>query len=101
MWYQESDVDPTDTKPVEKFMVKWNGMSYLHVSWETMGDLIELANPAVKMQVCTFYMYLFTCTFLHVPYIYVYLFCIYLFICTFYRCVPILHELSQLVVSLA
>lgn len=56
MWYQQQEEDPADTKPFEKFMVKWSGMSYLHVSWETMGDLIELANPAVKMQVC--------CTFL-------------------------------------
>lgn len=42
-----------NARPVEKFLVKWNGMSYLHVSWETVADLVELANKSVKMQVCT------------------------------------------------
>ncbi|CAN0477100.1 unnamed protein product, partial [Scytosiphon promiscuus] len=41
-----------NAKPVEKFLVKWNGMSYLHVSWETAADLFELANKSVKGQVC-------------------------------------------------
>lgn len=63
MWHQDDSSDESDEdesgseqrgkaeKPVEKFLIKWNGMSYLHVSWETPADLIELANKAVKMQV--------------------------------------------------
>ncbi|CAN0372862.1 unnamed protein product, partial [Laminaria digitata] len=42
-----------DARPVEKYLVKWTGMSYLHVSWETSSDLFELANKSVKMQVLT------------------------------------------------
>ncbi len=50
MWDQEDDED--ESKPVEKYLVKWKGMSYLHVSWETTGDLIELTTQTmVKSQV--------------------------------------------------
>lgn len=38
-------------KPVEKFLVKWSGMSYLHVSWETYEDLIENGGKMINMKV--------------------------------------------------
>lgn len=50
MWNQEDDDDSDDT-PVEKYLVKWTGMSYLHVSWETVADLVELTTTHVKSQV--------------------------------------------------
>lgn len=33
---------------VKKYLIKWSHASYLHVSWETEHDLLEMANPSVK-----------------------------------------------------
>lgn len=53
MWEQDDDgADDADAKPIEKYLVKWGGMSYLHVSWETAIDLIELTTKQVKAKVC-------------------------------------------------
>lgn len=52
MWDQdEEEDDDADAKAVEKYLVKWSDMSYLHVSWETAEDLIELTTSHVKSQV--------------------------------------------------
>lgn len=53
MWDQdeEEEDDEAGAKPVEKYLVKWSDMSYLHVSWETAEDLIELTTGHVKSQV--------------------------------------------------
>ncbi|CAN0270153.1 unnamed protein product [Hapterophycus canaliculatus] len=53
MWNQNED-DGTDDTPVEKYLVKWTGMSYLHVSWETVADLVELTTTHVKSQLNRF-----------------------------------------------
>jgi len=37
MWYQKDTVDEQVFE--ERYFVKWNGLSYLHCSWETQGDL--------------------------------------------------------------
>lgn len=50
MWYQEPD-DPDDDSPKEKYLIKWQGISYLHVSWEAMEDLVELVGSSTRMQV--------------------------------------------------
>lgn len=50
MWFQEEN-NPEDDDPKEKYLIKWQGLSYLHVSWETMDDLIELVGPVTRMQV--------------------------------------------------
>lgn len=34
--------------PVEKFLIKWVHASYLHVSWETEKDLVDLVGKGVK-----------------------------------------------------
>lgn len=39
--------DPSEI-PVEKFLIKWVHASYLHVSWETEKDLIDLVGNGVK-----------------------------------------------------
>jgi Chromo (CHRromatin Organisation MOdifier) domain len=43
-WVQ-SPAEDEDTFE-ERFLVKWNDLSYLHVSWETEADLIELVEGA-------------------------------------------------------
>ncbi|CAB1114982.1 unnamed protein product [Ectocarpus sp. CCAP 1310/34] len=42
MWKQEEDDEAT--APVQKYLVKWDGKSYLHVSWEVSTDLVELTS---------------------------------------------------------
>ncbi|CAN0407255.1 unnamed protein product, partial [Ectocarpus sp. 12 AP-2014] len=42
MWKQEEEEEAT--APVQKYLVKWDGKSYLHVSWEVSKDLIELTS---------------------------------------------------------
>lgn len=57
MWEQDDadddddDAEDTNAKPCEKYLVKWGGMSYLHVSWETTADLIELTTKHIKSKV--------------------------------------------------
>ena len=54
-WFQEEDasVDP-DTKYEERFLVKWDGLSFLHCSWETEKDLVEFCDGA-KGRLSTFF----------------------------------------------
>lgn len=42
MWKQEEEKE--GTAPVQKYLVKWDGKSYLHVSWEVSTDLVELTS---------------------------------------------------------
>lgn len=52
-WIQEkTDRDPN--KYEERFLVKWEGLSYLHCSWETEKDLIEFCEGA-KTRMSTFF----------------------------------------------
>jgi hypothetical protein len=41
---------------VEKYLIKWLHASYLHVSWETEKDLLDLCGPTAKVYL---YMYLY------------------------------------------
>jgi len=46
-WFQEStEVDKSLDTYEERYLVKWNGLSYLHCSWETKEDLLELIETA-------------------------------------------------------
>jgi len=52
-WNQEEDTrDPE--KYEERFLVKWQNLSFLHCSWETEGDLVELIDNA-KVHLNTFF----------------------------------------------
>ncbi|CAM9497967.1 unnamed protein product, partial [Ectocarpus sp. 13 AM-2016] len=42
MWKQEEEEEAT--APVQKYLVKWDGKSYLHVSWEVSTDLVGLTS---------------------------------------------------------
>ena len=39
---------------IERFLIKWHGLSYLHVSWETYKDLLDECGTQVKTQVNRF-----------------------------------------------
>jgi hypothetical protein len=55
-WIQE-DAAPTAVvadKYEERFLVKWNDLSYLHCSWETEKDLVEFCEGA-KGRLSTFF----------------------------------------------
>ena len=41
--------DPT-RKCVEKYLIKWLHASYLHVSWETEKDIIDLVGSIAKVR---------------------------------------------------
>lgn len=52
-WIQEkTDRDPN--KIEERYLVKWEGLSFLHCSWETEKDLIEFCEQA-KTKMSTFF----------------------------------------------
>ena len=52
-WIQEkTDRDPS--KYEERFLVKWEGLSFLHCSWETEKDLIEFCEQT-KTKMSTFF----------------------------------------------
>ena len=52
-WIQEeTDRDPN--KFEERFLVKWEGLSFLHCSWETQKDLVEFCEGA-KTKLSTFF----------------------------------------------
>lgn len=36
--------------PLEKFLIKWLHASYLHVSWETEKDLLDLVGSIAKVR---------------------------------------------------
>ena len=52
-WVQDP-VDENDDTYEERYLVKWHDMSYLHVSWETESDLLELVENA-KNYLSTFF----------------------------------------------
>lgn len=55
VWKQpDEEFFDTSKEPLEKFLIKWLHASYLHVSWETEKDLLELAGPATKSQIKKF-----------------------------------------------
>lgn len=45
-WYQ-NDVADGDSKE-ERFLIKWEDLSYLHCSWETQADLVQKLGNAKK-----------------------------------------------------
>ena len=54
-WIQEEDtsVDP-EIKYEERYLVKWDNLSFLHCSWETEKDLVEFCEGA-KARISTFF----------------------------------------------
>ena len=56
-WFQPDEEDNNEEKDSvveERFLVKWNQLSYLHVSWETHGDLMDQVENA-KNYMSTFF----------------------------------------------
>ena len=53
-WVQEPLQDDDDHNFQERFLVKWNDHSYLHVSWETEADLLDQVEGA-KSYLNTFF----------------------------------------------
>jgi hypothetical protein len=55
VWQQpdEEFFDPSP-KPVEKFLIKWVHASYLHLSWETEKDLLEIVGSTAKSAIKKF-----------------------------------------------
>lgn len=47
-YYDESNIE------VEKFLIKWVHASFLHVSWETEKDLLDIVGSSVKSQLKKF-----------------------------------------------
>ena len=45
----DSEFFDNSKKPVEKLLIKWLHASYLHVSWETEKDLVDLVGPMSKV----------------------------------------------------
>jgi chromodomain-helicase-DNA-binding protein 7 len=50
----ENNANEKDSILEERFLVKWNQLSYLHVSWETHGDLMDQVDNA-KNYMSTFF----------------------------------------------
>lgn len=49
VWQQpDSEFFDPSTKPLEKFLIKWVHASYLHLSWETEKDLLEMVGSTAK-----------------------------------------------------
>ena len=53
-WIQEEDPLQDPEKYEERFLIKWDGLSYLHCSWETEKDLVEFIDGA-KNRLSTFF----------------------------------------------
>jgi superfamily II DNA or RNA helicase len=51
---EEEEWNDTRTEPIEKFLVKWQHASYLHVSWETTRDLLDNVGPSAKAAINRF-----------------------------------------------
>ena len=54
---QEDDEDSsqsTELQQVERFLIKWQHASYIHISWETELNLIRLVGNAAKSQIRKF-----------------------------------------------
>lgn len=54
MWDQKDRESEDQEAFEERFLVKWNGLSYLHCSWETQTDLEEQTDNA-KAYLATFF----------------------------------------------
>ena len=48
----DSEFYDTSKKNVEKYLIKWAHASYLHVSWETEKDIIDLVGSIAKVRMC-------------------------------------------------
>lgn len=44
----DSEFFDTSPEPIEKFLIKWAHASFLHVTWETEKDIIDLVGPKAK-----------------------------------------------------
>lgn len=55
VWQQPDDeyFDPSPAR-LEKFLIKWTHASYLHLSWETEKDLVEMVGTSAKQQIKKF-----------------------------------------------
>jgi hypothetical protein len=54
-WIQDEDKEADENDDIEeRFLVKWDNLSYLHVSWETQKDLIAETEKA-KSYLATFF----------------------------------------------
>eukprot|EP00584_Thalassiosira_punctigera_P005019 CAMPEP_0172532664 /NCGR_PEP_ID=MMETSP1067-20121228/5630_1 /TAXON_ID=265564 ORGANISM="Thalassiosira punctigera, Strain Tpunct2005C2" /NCGR_SAMPLE_ID=MMETSP1067 /ASSEMBLY_ACC=CAM_ASM_000444 /LENGTH=2277 /DNA_ID=CAMNT_0013317209 /DNA_START=169 /DNA_END=7002 /DNA_ORIENTATION=+ len=53
-WVQEEDDDADLEKYEERFLVKWDNLSFLHCSWETERDMVEFCEGA-KGRLSTFF----------------------------------------------
>jgi len=55
MWFDgENEAVPSDTMFVERFLIKWQALSFVHVSWETREDLESQIGVQVKSQIKRF-----------------------------------------------
>lgn len=53
--WKERRPDPEDPEqPVERLMVKWKGLSYMHLTWELEEDLLEQLGPLAKVAINRF-----------------------------------------------
>lgn len=52
----DSEFFDESTIPIEKFLIKWLHASYLHVSWETEKDLLDLCGTAAKTALKKFFL---------------------------------------------
>ena len=50
-----SEVKPQGNVYVERFLVKWTGYSYLHLSWETQSDLYNECGKQTKAQITRYF----------------------------------------------
>lgn len=53
--WKERRPDPEDPEqPVERLLVKWKGMSYMHLTWELEEDLLDQLGPPAKVAIQRF-----------------------------------------------
>ena len=49
VWKQpDEEYFDESTLPVPKYLIKWSHASFLHVSWETEKDLVDIVGPTAK-----------------------------------------------------
>eukprot|EP00624_Nannochloropsis_granulata_P006356 evm.model.NODE_46852_length_22811_cov_31.356846.4 len=58
LWLQEESNPSSSSSSIsiliEKYLCRWQGMSYLHVSWETPSDLMHCVGPSAKASIRRF-----------------------------------------------
>jgi len=55
VWQMTDDeFHATDSTPVERLLIKWTHASYLHVSWETERDLLDMVGSTAKTAISRF-----------------------------------------------